>query len=43
MAVIGRIERIGKLTVRLVPSMVILYLLMTLAVMVTYAADIPTT
>ena len=31
--VIGRIERIGKLTVRLVPSMVLLYLFMTLTVM----------
>lgn len=43
MVVIGRIERIGKLTVRLVPSMVVLYLLMTLAVMINYAADIPAT
>ncbi|MDE0841015.1 MAG: alanine/glycine:cation symporter family protein [Porticoccaceae bacterium] len=41
--VIGRIERIGKLTVRLVPSMVVLYLLMTLGVMYNYAADIPAT
>ena len=41
MLVIGRIERIGKLTVRSVPSMVVLYLLMTLAVMINHAADIP--
>ena len=43
LVVIGRIERIGKLTVRLVPSMVLLYLFMTVTVMVTYAADIPAT
>ena len=43
MLVIGRIERIGKLTVRLVPSMVVLYLLMTLAVMINHAANIPAT
>jgi AGCS family alanine or glycine:cation symporter len=43
MVVIGRIERIGKLTVRLVPSMVLLYLFMTITVMVNYAADIPAT
>ncbi len=41
LVVIGRIERIGKLTVRLVPSMVLLYLFMTLNVLLTYAADIP--
>ena len=43
MVVIGRIERIGKLTVRLVPSMVLLYLFMTITVMVNYAAEIPAT
>ena len=43
LVVIGRIERIGKITVRLVPSMVLLYLYMTLTVMWTYAADIPAT
>ena len=41
--VIGRIERIGKLTVRLVPSMVLLYLFMTVTVMFNYAAEIPAT
>jgi AGCS family alanine or glycine:cation symporter len=43
LVVIGRIERIGKLTVRLVPSMVLLYLFMTLTVMYQYAAEIPAT
>jgi AGCS family alanine or glycine:cation symporter len=43
MVVIGRIERIGKLTVRLVPSMVLLYLFMTITVMFNYAAEIPAT
>jgi AGCS family alanine or glycine:cation symporter len=43
MVVIGRIERIGKLTVRLVPSMVLLYLFMTITVMFNFAAEIPAT
>ena len=37
----GRIERIGRLTVRLVPTMVILYLGMTSVILYTYLADIP--
>ena len=37
----GRIERIGRLTVRLVPTMVILYLAMTAVVLWTYSSDIP--
>ena len=39
--VAGRIERIGRLTVRLVPTMVLLYLGMTSVILYTYAADIP--
>lgn len=39
--VIGRIQRIGQLTVRLVPAMVVLYLLMTLGILVTHLSEIP--
>ncbi|QQD19365.1 sodium:alanine symporter family protein [Spongiibacter nanhainus] len=39
--VAGRIERIGKLTVRLVPSMVLLYLGMGGIVMLAHASEIP--
>ena len=39
--VLGRIERIGKLTVRLVPSMLLLYIGMTLIVLIRYWQDIP--
>ena len=38
--VIGRIQRIGQLTVRLVPAMVVLYLLMTLGILVTHLSEI---
>ena len=41
--VAGRIEPIGQLTVRLVPTMVVMYLMMTATVLYTYAADIPMT
>ena len=41
LVVMGRIERIGRLTVRLVPTMVILYLGMTAVVLYTYSSDIP--
>ncbi len=41
LVVLGRIERIGKLTVRLVPSMLLLYIGMTLIVLVRYWQDIP--
>lgn len=41
LVVLGRIERIGKLTVRLVPSMVLLYIGMTLIVLIRYWQDIP--
>ena len=43
LVIAGRIERIGRLTVRLVPSMVLLYLFMTVSVLYTFAADIPAT
>lgn len=43
LVVAGRIERIGRMTVRLVPTMVILYFVMTATVLYTYAADIPMT
>jgi AGCS family alanine or glycine:cation symporter len=43
LVVAGRIERIGRLTVRLVPTMVVLYFMMTATVLYTYAADIPMT
>lgn len=39
--VVGRIQRIGRLTVRLVPVMVGLYLFMTLGILIVHAADIP--
>ncbi len=41
MVVAGRIQSIGRLTVRLVPTMVIMYLLMTVTVLYTYASEIP--
>lgn len=41
LVVLGRIQRIGKTTVRLVPSMVLLYLGMTAVVLYHHAADIP--
>ena len=41
LVVLGRIERIGKLTVRLVPSMLLLYIGMTLIVLIRYWRDIP--
>ena len=41
MVVAGRIQSIGRLTVRLVPIMVIMYLLMTVTVLYTYAGEIP--
>ena len=43
LVIIGRIERIGRLTVRLVPAMVLLYLFMTVSVLYAFAADIPAT
>ena len=43
LVVVGRIQRIGRLTVRLVPSMVLLYLFMTVSVLYTFAGDIPAT
>ncbi|HIG67020.1 MAG TPA: sodium:alanine symporter family protein [Candidatus Thioglobus sp.] len=43
LVIAGRIERIGRLTVRLVPSMVLLYLFMTVSVLYTFVADIPAT
>ena len=43
LVVAGRIERIGQLTVRLVPTMVVMYFMMTATVLYTYAADIPMT
>ena len=41
MVVAGRIQSIGRLTVRLVPTMVIMSLLMTVTVLYTYASEIP--
>lgn len=41
--IIGRIERIGSITVRLVTGMVLLYLYMTITVLITFAAEIPAT
>jgi len=41
LVVLGRIERIGKLTVRLVPSMLLLYIGMTLIVLIRYWQNIP--
>lgn len=41
--IIGRIERIGRITVRLVPGMVLLYLYMTGTVLFTFADEIPAT
>ncbi|MGB2315348.1 MAG: alanine:cation symporter family protein, partial [Porticoccaceae bacterium] len=43
MVVIGRIERIGRLTVRLVPSMVVLYLVITATVLFHFIDQIPAT
>ena len=39
--VMGRIQRIGQLTVRLVPAMVALYLLMTVGILVAHLSEIP--
>jgi AGCS family alanine or glycine:cation symporter len=41
LVVIGQIERIGKITVKLVPSMVVLYLGMTAVVLFRHAAEVP--
>ncbi len=41
LVVSGKIERIGKITVRLVPSMVLLYLGMTAVVLAAHWSDIP--
>jgi len=39
--VIGRIQRIGRLTVRLVPTMVVIYLIMTGVILAQYLEQIP--
>lgn len=39
--VIGRIQRIGRLTVRLVPTMVVIYLIMTGVILAQYIEQIP--
>lgn len=39
--VVGRIQRIGRLTVRLVPAMVVLYLIMTMGILLTHLSQIP--
>ena len=39
--VMGRIQRIGQLTVRLVPAMVALYLLMTAGILIAHLSEIP--
>ncbi|GAB4192513.1 MAG: sodium:alanine symporter family protein [Wenzhouxiangellaceae bacterium] len=39
--VLGRIQRIGKVTVRLVPSMVFFYLLLTLMVLLRHWSEVP--
>ena len=39
--ILGNIQRVGQVTARLVPFMVALYLLMTVAVLVMHAGDIP--
>lgn len=41
LVIVGRIERIAKLTLRLVPAMVALYLLMTIIVLWQFKAQIP--
>lgn len=41
--VLGRIERIGKITVRLVPSMVMIYVAVALLVLVRHAGEVPAT
>ncbi len=41
LVVAGRIQRVGKVTVKLVPAMVVLYLGMTAWVMLTHAAEVP--
>ena len=41
LVIAGKIERIGQLTVRLVPSMVVLYLYITISVLYNFASDIP--
>ncbi len=39
--IVGQIQRIGRLTVRLVPAMVALYLTMTVGILVNHLSDIP--
>ncbi len=39
--IVGQIQRIGRLTVRLVPAMVALYLIMTVGILVNHLSDIP--
>ena len=41
LVVVGKIQRVGKVTVKLVPAMVALYLGMTAWVLLTHAAEIP--
>ena len=41
LVIAGKIERIGQLTVKLVPSMVVLYLYITISVLYNFASDIP--
>lgn len=41
LVVIGEIERVGKITVRLVPAMVLLYLGMTAVILMQHAAQVP--
>ncbi|MGQ9427065.1 alanine/glycine:cation symporter family protein [Gilvimarinus sp. F26214L] len=41
LVIAGQIQRIGKITVRLVPAMVLLYLAVTAYVLIRYASDIP--
>lgn len=39
--IVGQIQRIGKITVKLVPSMVLLYLAVALYVLIRYAGEVP--
>ena len=39
--IVGQIQRIGRLTVRLVPAMVALYLIMTVGILINHLSDIP--
>ena len=41
LVIVGRIERIGRLTVRLVPAMVLLYMGMTITILWSYWQEIP--